>query len=78
MDGERVQKIKIEYALSATGNWVIASDVPLNVGDTIISNMKANQLYKVRITLSGYSQDHKRFELIAFLQGLLWKMGMLG
>lgn len=61
--GESPKKIKVEYALSATGNWVVASDVPLNVGDTIISNMKANQLYKVRITLSGYSQDHKRFRI---------------
>lgn len=25
--------------------------------------MKASQLYKVRITLSGYSQDHKRFRI---------------
>lgn len=61
--GESPKKIKIEYALSATGSWVIALDVPLNVGDTIISNMKASQLYKVRITLSGYSQDHKRFRI---------------
>lgn len=61
--GESPKKIKVEYALSATGNWVVASDVPLNVGDTIISNMKASQLYKVRITLSGYSQDHKRFRI---------------
>ncbi len=77
MGGESPKKIKIEYALSATGSWVIALDVPLNVGDTIISNMKASQLYKVRITLSGYSQDHKRF-LNRILQGLLWKMGTLG
>lgn len=76
--GESPKKIKIEYALSATGSWVIALDVPLNVGDTIISNMKASQLYKVRITLSGYSQDHKRFRINRILQGLLWKTGTLG
>ena len=73
--GESPKKIKIEYALSATGSWVIALDVPLNVGDTIISNMKASQLYKVRITLSGYSQNHKRFRINRILQGLLWKSG---
>ena len=76
--GESPKKIKIEYALSATGNWVVALDVPLNVGDTIISNMKATQLYKVRITLSGYAQDHKRFGSIVCLQDRRWKMGMLG
>ena len=60
--GESPKKIKIEYALR---NWKLGYrvDVPLNVGDTIISNMKASQLYKVRITLSGYSQDHKRFRI---------------
>ncbi len=36
--GESPKKIKIEYALSATGNWVVASDVPLNV---------AIQLYRI-------------------------------
>ncbi|KFN02228.1 hypothetical protein D0U04_03080 [Bacillus clarus] len=61
--GESPKKIRIEYLLSANGNWVIASDVPLNVGDTIISNMKASQLYKVRITMSGYAQEHKRFRI---------------
>ena len=55
--------IMIEYALSATGKSDHRGRCSLNVGNTVISNMKANQLYKVRITLSGYSQDHKRFRI---------------
>ncbi|MEH7457963.1 hypothetical protein V7183_12175 [Bacillus sp. JJ1127] len=61
--GEIPKKIRIEYLLSANGNWIVATDVPLNMRDTIISNMKASQLYKVRVTMSGYVQDHKRFRI---------------
>ncbi|KMY51029.1 hypothetical protein [Peribacillus loiseleuriae] len=56
-------RVLIEYQQSLNGPWTVAKNVPYNVGNTIISEVRAATLYKVRLTLSGYTQEHKRFRI---------------
>jgi hypothetical protein len=55
--------ISIEYQQSLNGPWTVAKDVQFNSGNTIISEARATTLYKVKLTLSGYTQEHKRFRI---------------
>ncbi|ENQ3080845.1 hypothetical protein [Bacillus multifaciens] len=75
---EAPKNIRIEYLQSTTGKWFVAKDVQFNVGDIVLTHVKANMLYKVRITVSGYIQDHKRFRMnrifarSSMLNGAAW------
>lgn len=60
---ESPSRILIEYQQSLNGPWEVAKDLQFNVGDTVISEVRSAMLYKVKLTLSGYTQDHKRFRI---------------
>ncbi|MBY0595820.1 pectate lyase family protein [Bacillus bingmayongensis] len=60
---ESPSRILIEYQRSLNGPWEVAKDLRFNVGNTVISDVRATTLYKVKLTLSGYTQDHKRFRI---------------
>ncbi|MEN1936959.1 hypothetical protein AAIE21_15525 [Paenibacillus sp. 102] len=60
---ESPSRILIEYQRSPNGAWEVAKDLQFNVGNTVISDVRATTLYKVKLTLSGYTQDHKRFRI---------------
>ncbi|MEI4619863.1 hypothetical protein KFD70_06835 [Bacillus pfraonensis] len=60
---ESPSRILIEYQRSLNGPWEVAKDLQFNVGNTVISDVRATTLYKVKLTLSGYTQDHKRFRI---------------
>ena len=60
---ESPSKVLIEYQQSLNGPWIVAKNVPFNVGNTVISEVRAATLYKVKLTLSGYTQEHKRFRI---------------
>jgi hypothetical protein len=60
---ESPSQILIEYQQSLNGPWKVAKNVPYNVGNTVISEVRAATLYKIRLTLSGYTQEHKRFRI---------------
>lgn len=61
--GESPSKILIEYQQSLNGPWKLAKDVQFNVGNTVISEVRVATLYKVKLTFSGWSQEHKRFRI---------------
>lgn len=60
---ESPSRVLIEYQESLNGPWKVAKDVQFNVGNTVISEARAAALYKVKLTLSGYTQEHKRFRI---------------
>lgn len=60
---ESPSRISIEYQESLNGPWKLVKDVQFNVGNTFIAEVRAATLYKVKLTLSGYSQEHKRFRI---------------
>ncbi|MFE4896533.1 glycoside hydrolase family protein [Peribacillus butanolivorans] len=60
---ESPSRILIEYQQSLNGPWTVAKNVPFNAGNTVISEVRADTLYKIKLTLSGYTQEHKRFRI---------------
>jgi len=61
--GESPKNIKFEYLAALDGAWTIAKDVKDNLGNTVTAEVRANTLYKMRLTLSEYTKDHKRFRI---------------
>ncbi|MED4033870.1 hypothetical protein [Priestia megaterium] len=61
--GESPKNIKFEYLTAMDATWTTAKDVKNNLGNTITAEVRANTLYKMRITLSEYTKDHKRFQI---------------
>lgn len=56
-------RVLIEYQQSLNGPWTVAKDLQYNVGNTVISEVRAATLYKIKLSLSGYTQEHKRFRI---------------
>ncbi|MDC7723230.1 hypothetical protein PNF31_20695 [Priestia megaterium] len=61
--GESPKNIKFEYLTALDGAWTTAKDVKNNLGNTVTAEVRANTLYKMRLTLSEYTKDHKRFRI---------------
>ncbi|QTL50580.1 hypothetical protein [Priestia aryabhattai] len=59
--GESPKNIKFEYLIVLDGTWTTATDVKNNLGNTVIAEVRATTLYKMRLTLSEYTKGHKRF-----------------
>ncbi|WP_285765470.1 hypothetical protein [Peribacillus sp. SI8-4] len=60
---ESPSRVLIEYQQSLNGPWTVAKTLPFNAGNTVISETRAQTLYKIKLTLSGYTQEHKRFRI---------------
>ncbi|MFJ7467871.1 hypothetical protein ACIQWI_04905 [Peribacillus frigoritolerans] len=60
---ESPSRVLIEYQQSLNGPWTVAKNLPFNAGNTVLSEARAETLYKIRLTLSGYTQEHKRFRI---------------
>lgn len=61
--GESPSRILIEYQQTLNGPWKVGKDVQFNVGNTVLSDIRVATLYKVKLTLSGWTQEHKRFRI---------------